>query len=74
MGQGRQEEMEKQIEEKEKQIQLYRRKEDAEAARLYFQALRSLNVASLGISHTNKQGGLFGTTFFGGGWYENSTP
>jgi len=37
---------------------------DAEAARLYFQALRSLNVASLGISHTNKQGGLFGTTFF----------
>tara|TARA_R100001086_G_scaffold119382_1_gene61352 strand:- start:8201 stop:10165 length:1965 start_codon:yes stop_codon:yes gene_type:complete len=37
---------------------------EAESARLYFQALRSLNIASLGITHTNKQGGLFGTTFF----------
>ena len=37
---------------------------DAEAARYYFNAVRSLNVASVGITHTNKQGSLYGNRFF----------
>jgi hypothetical protein len=37
---------------------------DAEAARLYFQAIRSLKIASIGITHTNKEGSLYGNRFF----------
>ena len=37
---------------------------DAEAARLYFNAVRSLRVASVGITHTNKEGKLYGNRFF----------
>ena len=37
---------------------------DAEAARYYFDAVRSLNVASIGITHTNKAGSLYGNRFF----------
>tara|TARA_Y100001938_G_scaffold4387_2_gene5517 strand:+ start:173 stop:2122 length:1950 start_codon:yes stop_codon:yes gene_type:complete len=37
---------------------------DAEAARLYFQAVRSLKIASIGITHTNKEGSLYGNRFF----------
>ena len=37
---------------------------DAEAARQYFQAVRSLKVASIGITHTNREGSLYGNRFF----------
>ena len=37
---------------------------DAEAARQYFNAVRSLNVASVGITHTNKAGSIYGNRFF----------
>ena len=37
---------------------------DADAARMYFQSVRSLKVASIGITHTNKENSLFGSRFF----------
>jgi len=37
---------------------------DAEAAKQYFNACRSLNIASIGITHTNKEGSLYGSRFF----------
>ena len=37
---------------------------DAEAARFFHNAVRSLNVASIGITHTNKSDGLYGSRFF----------
>ena len=37
---------------------------DAEAARMYHNAVRSLKVASIGITHTNKSDGLYGSRFF----------
>ena len=37
---------------------------DAEAARLFHNAVRSLNVASIAITHTNKSDTLFGSRFF----------
>jgi hypothetical protein len=37
---------------------------DAEAARLFHNAVRSLNVASIAITHTNKADTLFGSRFF----------
>lgn len=40
---------------------------DAEAARQYYNAVRSLNVASVGITHTNKAGSLYGNRFFWNG-------
>ena len=37
---------------------------DAEAARLFHNAVRSLNVASIAITHTNKSDTLYGSRFF----------
>ena len=37
---------------------------DAEAARLFHNSVRSLNVASIAITHTNKSDTLFGSQFF----------
>jgi len=37
---------------------------DAEAARMFHNAVRSLKVASIGITHTNKSDGLYGSRFF----------
>jgi len=37
---------------------------DAEAARLFHNSVRSLNVASIAITHTNKSDTLFGSRFF----------
>jgi hypothetical protein len=37
---------------------------DAEAARFFHNAVRSLNVASIGITHTNKSDTLYGSRFF----------
>ena len=37
---------------------------DAEAARLFHNSVRSLNVASIAITHTNKSDTLFGSKFF----------